>query len=98
MARGGAGLNWSRYATGEVCINMSPTPPISRDTRLLISAQQGVRDMRKDYSTEEITMFEHTAGLLVKLKDITAALDHDYCVLNEELIDALQQLQVVTVW
>ena len=42
-------------------------------------------------------MIERNAGLLVKLKDITAALDHDDCVLNEELIDSLWQLQVVTV-
>ena len=33
--------------------------------------------MRKDYSTEDITMFERNVGLLVKLKDVTAALDHD---------------------
>ena len=48
--------------------------------------------MRKDYSTEDITIFEHNAGLLAKLKDITAALDD--C---EELINALQKLKVVTV-
>ena len=42
-------------------------------------------------------MFEHNARLLVKLKDVTAALDHDDCVLNEELINALWQFQVVTV-
>ena len=41
-------------------------------------------------------MIERNAGLLVKLKDITVALDHDDCVLNE-LIDSLWQLQVVTV-
>ena len=53
--------------------------------------------MRKDCGTEDTTMFERNAGLLVKLRDITAALDHDDCVLNEEFIDALRQLQVVTV-
>ena len=53
--------------------------------------------MRKDYSTEDITMFERNAGLLVKLKDITAALDHGDCILDEEHINALRQLQVVTV-
>ena len=97
MARGGVGLNWSQYATGECVHTHVPTPPISKDTRLLISTQQKIRNMRKDYSTEDITMFERNAGLLVKLKDVTAALDHDDCVLNEELIDALRQFQVVTV-
>ena len=80
-----------------VCINLSPTPPISKDTRLLISAQQKIRNMRKDCGTEDTTMFERNAGLLVKLKDITEALDHDDCVLNEELIDSLWRLQVATV-
>ena len=35
-------------------------------------------------------MFERNAGLLVEVKDITAALGD--CVLNAELVDALQQL------
>ena len=96
--RGGAGLNWSQYATGECLHKHIPHPlPISEDTRSLISAQQKTRNMRKDYSTEDITMFEHNAGLLIKLKDIITALDHDDCVLNEELIDAPRQLQIVTV-
>ena len=51
--------------------------------------------MRKDYNTEDITMFERNAGLLVKLKDIIATLD-DW-VLNEEFTNYLQKLQVVTV-
>ena len=51
--------------------------------------------MRKDYSTEDITMFERNAGLLVKLKDIIATLD-DWG-LNEEFTNYLQKLQVVTV-
>ena len=51
--------------------------------------------MRNDHSTEDITMFERNAGLLVKLRDIAAALSD--CVLSEELISALQQLQVVTI-
>ena len=69
---------------------MSPTPPISKDTGLLIAAEQKIRNLRKYYSTEDTTMFDRNAGLLVKLKDITTALDHDNCVLNEELIDSLQ--------
>lgn len=51
--------------------------------------------MRKDYSAEAITMFERNAGLLEKVTDITAALSD--CVLSEELVNALQHLQEVTV-
>ena len=68
---------------------------MSKDARSLIFAQQRIRNMRKDHTTEDLIMFERNAGLLIKLKDLTAALDN--CVLNEELIDALQQLQMVTV-
>ena len=59
--------------------------------------QQKIRNMRKNYSTDDITMFERNSGLLLKLRDITAALDASGCIPNEELINALRKFQVVTV-
>ena len=59
--------------------------------------QQKIRNMRKNYSTYDIIMFERNSGLLLKLTDITAALDASDCIPNEELINALQKLQAVTV-
>ena len=56
-------------------------PRMLKDARSLIFAQQRIRNMRKDHTTEDIIMFERNAGLLIKLKDLTAALDN--CVLNE---------------
>ena len=59
--------------------------------------QQKIRNMRKNYSTEDITMFERNSGLLLKLRDGTAALHASNCIANEELINALWKFQVVTV-
>ena len=65
---------------------MLSTSPV-KDARLLIFAQQKIRNMRKNYTTEEIIMFERNAGLLLKLKDTTTALED--CIPNEDLLRAL---------
>ena len=53
--------------------------------------------MRKDYCAEDIAMFERNAGLLVKVKDITAALGDCAPMPSEELVNALRHFQEVTV-
>ena len=70
---------------------MLSTSPV-KDAMLLIFAQQKIRNMRKNYTTEEIIMFERNAGLLLKLKDTTAALED--CTPNEDLLRALQPLHL----
>ena len=66
--------------------------PYVKEARLLIFAQQKIRNMRKNYTTEEIIMFERNAGLIKRLKDTTIALED--CNPNEDLLRALQPLHL----
>jgi len=51
--------------------------------------------MRKQYMHDEIKMFERSAGLVLKIKDVIQELED--CSVNEELLDVLLKLQPETV-
>jgi hypothetical protein len=63
--------------------------------KLLTLAQQRIRNMRKEYMDDEIKMFERSAGLVLKIKDVIQELED--CSVSEELLDVLLKLQAETV-
>jgi hypothetical protein len=63
--------------------------------KLLTFAQQRIQNMCKEYTHDKIKMFERSAGLVLKIKDVIQELED--CSVNEELLDVLLKLQAETV-
>ena len=63
--------------------------------KLLTLAQQRIRNMGKEYTDDEIKMFERSAGLVLKIKDVIQELED--CSVSKELLDVLLKLQAETV-
>jgi len=62
---------------------------------LLTLEQHRIRNMRKEYMDDEIKMFERSAVLVLKIKDVIQELED--CSVSEELLDVLLKLQAETV-
>jgi len=63
--------------------------------KLLTLAQHQIRNMRKEYTDDEIKTFERRAVMVLKIKDVIQELED--CSVSEELLDVLLQLQAETV-
>jgi hypothetical protein len=63
--------------------------------KLMTLAQQRIQNMRKEYTDDKIKMFERSAALVLKIKDIIQELED--CSVSKELSDVLLKLHAETV-